>query len=105
MRIICWSSDVCSSDLGEFHDLVAEILGVGDAGWLFGLGQFLVDDLPVQKLAGVRILEIQILDPRIGIGDIEVEQVLAVIMIGFQRSEARRVGKEYVSPCRSRWSR
>ena len=68
----------------ELHHLVAEILGIGDPGRLLDLGQLLVQQLAVQQLAGIGVLEVLILDPGIGIGDVAVEQVLAVVGIGFE---------------------
>ena len=68
----------------ELHHLVAEILRVGDAGRLLDLGQLLVQQLAVEQLAGIGVLEVLILDPGIGIGDVAVEQVLAVIVVGFE---------------------
>src|SRR2546421_216063 len=68
----------------ELDDLVAEVLGVGDAGRLFDLGQFLIEQFAIEQLSGVGILEILILDPGIGIVDITIEQVLAVVRIGFE---------------------
>src|SRR6185295_16493889 len=46
---------------GELDDLVAEVLGVGDARRLLDLGQFLIEQLAIHQLAGVGILEILIL--------------------------------------------
>ena len=43
-----------------------------------------VQDLAVEDLPGVGILVVLVLDPRIGIGDVAVEQVLAVFAVGFQ---------------------
>ena len=68
----------------ELHHLVAEILRIGDARRLLDLGQFLVEQLAIEQLAGVGILEVLILDPGIGIVDVAVEQVLAVVGVGFQ---------------------
>src|SRR3546814_3081218 len=79
MRISDWSSDVCSSDLAcrSRHRLAA---------------------FEHQIMAGG-----QLLDPRddaIVVGDItEGEEIL-----DRGSSEERRVGKECVSTCRSRWS-
>src|ERR1700733_1750822 len=42
----------------EFDDLVAEVLGVGDPRGLLDLGQFLVEQLPIEQLVGVGILEV-----------------------------------------------
>ena len=68
----------------ELHDLVAEVLRIGDARRLFDLRQLVVERAAVEQLAGVGVLEVLILDPRIGIGDVAVEQVLAVFAVGFQ---------------------
>src|SRR3546814_2762343 len=82
MRISDWSSDVCSSDLS---DALGESLGIGNAD-LFGChnGQSTEDELHV--LSALEHLR----EP--------VESCIGV------RSEERRVGKECVSTCRSRWS-
>src|SRR3546814_7957227 len=74
MRISDWSSDVCSSDL-----FAAQPLGFDDLEFL---GIFLPD---MHQLAG-------------GHRGGSVLEALGV------RSEERRVGKECVSTCRSRWS-
>src|SRR3546814_20948206 len=77
MRISDWSSDVCSSDLQQAGD-------VEEGG-----------------LARAR---------RPGDGDelallhVQVERTQRVRFAQFGRSAARRVGKECVSTCRSRWS-
>src|SRR3546814_3206382 len=69
MRISDWSSDVCSSDLGQLPGPSRTILGcIGQVHWV-----------PAGTEAGST-------GGRDG------------------RSEERRVGKECVSTCRSRWS-
>src|SRR3546814_3033433 len=85
MRISDWSSDVCSSDL---HD----VLGPPDPFYIRR-----------NRIAFCRIVEI---NPCIEAG-IENAQGLSLIGLAAKshgRSEARRVGKECVSTCRSRWS-
>src|SRR3546814_8273060 len=77
MRISDWSSDVCSSDL-RLHHL------------------FLVHDHAV----GRRQDRLQQLVRILHLG----AAVLALDEVRDQRSEERRVGKECVSTCRSRWS-
>src|SRR3546814_3871281 len=85
MRISDWSSDVCSSDLDAIPALAwAAVLRVDVAleqAHVLGLqlgGLHVVAGVPLQR--------------------IDLAQ-LAVL-----RSEERRVGKECVSTCRSRWS-
>src|SRR5260221_295978 len=68
----------------ELDDLVAEVLGIGDPGRLLDLRELLVQKLAVHQLAGIGILVVLILDPRIGIADIAIEQVLAVVRIGLE---------------------
>src|SRR3546814_7590846 len=86
MRISDWSSDVCSSDL-----LREQILQLSQAS-----ARVAPDDLAR-------------LDTAIGRAFAEAaEQVIEVAAIDRERivarSEERRVGKECVSTCRSRWS-
>src|SRR3546814_6083178 len=94
MRISDWSSDVCSSDLRAHADFV----------FLEGFENGRVQRRQLQHAADI------------GGGDAErccnIVNVFAAVDdrpiggdgIG-RRSEERRVGKEGVSPCRSRWSR
>src|SRR3546814_13546147 len=101
MRISDWSSDVCSSDLlrlgADAHE--ATVGRVGPAG-----GDALGDDARARVLAevdhlgaGVGLLIV------VGDGD-GVELAHRVVALQDARSEERRVGKECVSTCRSRWS-
>src|SRR3546814_5182627 len=91
MRISDWSSDVCSSDLLAIEQLVAFRLAAGEAE---------------REHAADRAIEVHV---------DRFEQVVRVrgnlrrpATGGIQRrrwrSEERRVGKECVSTCRSRWS-
>src|SRR3546814_8672638 len=77
LRISDWSSDVCSSDLALDH-------GHQPEG------------------ADVRLADVEDLLGRAGLD--EFGQHLAAVMMRILRSEERRVGKECVSTCRSRWS-
>src|SRR3546814_12880633 len=101
MRISDWSSDVCSSDLLP-HPRRRRCRD--DAG------------MPFLPLAGVRVLDLtsslagptatEILGA-LGADVIKVEHPVRgdeAREWGPERSEARRVGKECVSTCRSRWS-
>src|SRR3546814_5865864 len=81
MRISDWSSDVCSSDLPKEFVLM------------------------IEETAGTRMFEIK---KQNAIKTIEkkqnkVEEITRVLEEEI-RSEERRVGKECVSTCRSRWS-
>src|SRR3546814_11240972 len=95
MRISDWSSDVCSSDL--LSDLTIYVIDVS-AG----------DKLPRKGGPGIcksDLLVINKIDlaPMVG-ASLEVMDRDARKMRGERRSEERRVGKECVSTCRSRWS-
>src|SRR3546814_15122729 len=103
MRISDWSSDVCSSDLLSEQGLgqaVGELLAAAGAEDLVtsavvaGEPRHVLDDaldLEVDLLGHERRPLRDALRGRLGRGD-------AV------RSEERRVGKECVSTCRSRWA-
>src|SRR3546814_15058239 len=103
MRISDWSSDVCSSDLrpGIEHHAIADNRqrAPHDAGRqqaeLVGV---LADD---KRMAGIMpALET---DDDIGSLRKPVDN-LSLSLVAPLRSEERRVGKECVSTCRSRWS-
>src|SRR3546814_2994559 len=81
MRISDWSSDVCSSDLADF--------------------QFAVEEGKVEP--GVVRHQIILTQKIQQLGRTFVESWL-VRQKCDRRSEERRVGKECVSTCRSRWS-
>src|SRR3546814_16362935 len=95
MRISDWSSDVCSSDLMAGMDGPAQrgrtrmrgelMQEIADARDIFGDGA--IDFFGFGEDAGMTELE-----QPVG----EAQRTL--------RSEERRVGKECVSTCRSRWS-
>src|SRR3546814_2328562 len=74
MRISDWSSDVCSSDLRYCRYGRYGLAGYGDEKWRIGTTP--IWRLPVSGPARTQ----------------------------WTRSEERRVGKECVSTCRSRWS-
>src|SRR3546814_2791055 len=91
MRISDWSSDVCSSDLA---------LAIQGADRRGGQGELIGEQH--DGLAGVRVAQTQ--SPQHG-------GIASPCHIARQddgliefRSEERRVGKECVSTCRSRWS-
>src|SRR3546814_7849075 len=81
MRISDWSSDVCSSDL--LDDASVKMYGVEAAGEGIETGKH------AASLTGGR--------PGVLHGN-------RTYLLQSDRSEERRVGKECVSTCRSRWS-
>src|SRR3546814_16715328 len=95
MRISDWSSDVCSSDLGR-------VLGADE--WRMEEGQ-LVLDLPGASATVETVVEIAP-EKNTKLMGLYASRGLLCTQCeaeGF-RSEERRVGKECVSTCRSRWS-
>src|SRR3546814_7460894 len=77
MRISDWSSDVCSSDLNSYRFGMKYVNGLVD---IF-----------------IRLKQ--------GLSNVDRELVLyGLAILWIWRSEERRVGKECVSTCRSRWS-
>src|SRR3546814_18922819 len=97
MRISDWSSDVCSSDL-------LERLGLGRA-------VDLAFHLPTSWIDRKRVTELDMADAGrvISIEPTPVDynasgSARAPFRIHATRSEERRVGKEGVRTCRSRWS-
>src|SRR3546814_19172296 len=99
MRISDWSSDVCSSDLRTCRWLQPrdpDSHGGGDYSRqpvLAAAGHGLVDSAPAESRLGLADLLKGAArpEPRSPTDDLS-------------RSEERRVGKECVSTCRSRWS-
>src|SRR3546814_3896654 len=86
MRISDWSSDVCSSDLEKLGERLGASFVVenkGGAGGTIGMGE-------VARAAADGYT--------IGFSSV------SPLVLSPARSEARRVGKECVSTCRSRWS-
>src|SRR3546814_12975580 len=102
MRISDWSSDVCSSDLRvrrETRDLVVRRFNAGlEARTSMEQAEGSVETAEAQLAA---------IDEAIGLN----RNALAALIgagpdrgLSITRSEERRVGKECVSTCRSRWS-
>src|SRR3546814_15075998 len=101
MRISDWSSDVCSSDLGDTRiagAIVDALTGLTDVpgGGKFALEREVTNFIGSTALEAARNQEAHA-DAVARHGDI-MNRREAV------RSEERRVGKECVSTCRSRWS-
>src|SRR3546814_13817837 len=102
MRISDWSSDVCSSDLVELQEFLAaaaqqrqqavrgdlrQRLGVVEVVAVLGAGVFLARGHARADHAAGRHTFAQLADQR-----------------GVLSSEERRVGKEWVSACSTRWA-
>src|SRR3546814_3023675 len=88
MRISDWSSDVCSSDLA--------IVGAPGNGWTQVTSELAYERSgPERYLSRIRLAEALVA----AAGKTPQPRVLEAI-----RSAERRVGKECVSTCRSRWS-
>src|SRR3546814_13992780 len=95
MRISDWSSDVCSSDLR----LGGKVIEVENISKAFGdklLFENLSFSLPPGGIVGV-------IGPN-GAGKSTLFKLITGQETPDSRSEERRVGKECVSTCRSRWS-
>src|SRR3546814_14826761 len=107
MRISDWSSDVCSSDLQRLAVGIVEVAGyarrVDDLGdgahdllyaycstYAYGVG-----DVDLVAAQGQKAL---------GNVNHRFDGGFALVGAAQGRSEERRVGKECVSTCRSRWS-
>src|SRR3546814_15641040 len=99
MRISDWSSDVCSSDLLAVLDQQQEAEHVGvaliEAAEQADHGGELGTQAPAARLQRVELRR----QPQVVVREELPDQRLLSL-----RSEERRVGKECVSPCRSRWS-
>src|SRR3546814_14318006 len=79
MRISDWSSDVCSSDLGFALEIDHRCLPLPSAA--------------PSRAGSLRLSSVE--------QDVDAPVLAALVL---DRSEERRVGKECVSTCRSRWS-
>src|SRR3546814_15877062 len=94
MRISDWSSDVCSSDLAQ---LLRRRLQLGEVVGM--VAEEVVDDglrrRGEQPVGHPLAAELHHLLKRGAVAVVELQEV---------RSEERRVGKECVSTCSSRWS-
>src|SRR3546814_13426417 len=98
MRISDWSSDVCSSDLiggaiGAVHGIVQMPLRLVGSGRNEPLREFEPADDDREHI-------VEIMGDTTG----QLTDGFHLLRLAKLRSEARRVGKECVSTCRSRWS-
>src|SRR3546814_19761104 len=94
MRISDWSSDVCSSDLGmdRLHP-VERRRGVAQ----------LADAVVERPLAAPDAAEVEAQCREAARDEALVHRLGDAVVHRAARSEERRVGKECVSTCRSRW--
>src|SRR3546814_14560384 len=99
MRISDWSSDVCSSDLPGIIWVVALLAMLLSLERLFladfedgSLEQLLLSPLPLELAVLAKVLAHWLTTG-------------LPLIVAAPRSEERRGGTEWVSPCRSRWSR
>src|SRR3546814_18330708 len=108
MRISDWSSDVCSSDLVNIYELgliyELNITPERNAEIIMTLTS------PFCPVAGTLPEEVrQKVQAVDGIGEAALDVVFDPPwdkeMMSEERSDERRVGKECVSTCRSRWSK
>src|SRR3546814_17674974 len=105
MRISDWSSDVCSSDLVLLHE-VAD----GPADRSYGIAVARLAGMPPATVARAKAVLDKLEAGRAktgglaaGLDDLPLFAA-AVEAEEAHRSEERRVGKECVGTCRSRWS-
>src|SRR3546814_18721762 len=97
MRISDWSSDVCSSDLAPYH-LIGYCLG----GTMSVASAVLSPPLSLTLIATPWDFDGFSDDQRETLQSLWESAQPTVDALGL-RSEERRVGKECVSTCRSRW--
>src|SRR3546814_13174131 len=98
MRISDWSSDVCSSDLERARAVALAVLLVAvDQVDVGGEIQFTAAQLAQGEHHQSLHVPIGPADHAVALGEFRFQRGER------QRSEERRVGKECVSTCRSRW--
>src|SRR3546814_19965936 len=102
MRISDWSSDVCSSDLAILSILA---IGIPIRFIATSVGSLLVSGRNMRNksyimgvVAVINLGSNALLIPVYGLYGAAISTIFC------ERSEERRVGKECVSTCRSRWS-
>src|SRR3546814_14551178 len=100
MRISDWSSDVCSSDLSDLDEATRKQLE---------RGQRVTELMKQKQYAPMSVAEQSLSIYAVDKGymdDVPVGKIGAFeeALHAHFRSEERRVGKECVSTCRSRWS-
>src|SRR3546814_16734808 len=98
MRISDWSSDVCSSDLAR--RLGGEIVNADSQQVYRGLDVGTAKPTSAERAAVPHHL-LDVVEPGEGM---DAARFAALADAAIARSEERRVGKECVRKCRSRWS-
>src|SRR3546814_17401851 len=99
MRISDWSSDVCSSDLMCRRNKHA----IGPSETYPGIACHAMDFQSKQQF----IFTHEAIEASLACSEsrpFHYQPVIHQLRVGNHRSEERRVGKECVSTCRSRWS-
>src|SRR3546814_13323377 len=95
MRISDWSSDVCSSDLSS------GVLEINSSAGVISIAADAVNQNVNIATGGTRVLT---LGSTAGASQVVIDSGTAGVSVGASaRSEERRVGKECVSTCQSRW--
>src|SRR3546814_18313449 len=116
MRIRDWSSDVCSSDLKMCLPEPRALIEAPPERQVLSLGAA-VEMRPSEQrdrvlrvagaqpgLSATELAEAAAVSPAVVRKLVELGALAATAVPAFRRSEERRVGKECVSSCRSRWS-
>src|SRR3546814_15026325 len=101
MRISDWSSDVCSSDLGGLEDSEKNKRSISPHPWRFP--PFGREEWP-RRLPAIFGGPTTCIRGRSAREHLRAALEQAAYLALNRRSEERRVGKECVSTCRSRWS-
>src|SRR3546814_16222081 len=106
MRISDWSSDVCSSDLPLIDAVAQELTAVhaDTVRALLAQAEVAAADIGVIGFHGHTVAHRPDRHWTWQIGDGAALARMTGITVVSDRSEERRVGKEGVSTCRSRWS-
>src|SRR3546814_15001486 len=100
MRISDWSSDVCSSDLLVEHTITREIAEKVVIVRTIEDEAAVVDDIAGKAALGPARAELEV---AVAFGAHAALEHAGQHQPAVGRSEERRVGKECVSTCRSRW--
>src|SRR3546814_13988356 len=98
MRISDWSSDVCSSDLPELDRLADQRVAI------VGTGASAVQAIPYLGRYAKQLHVLQRTPSSVDVRPNPPTDPDWIKSLAPGRSEERRVGKECVSTCRSRWS-